>query len=96
MTWSGSAFLGGVLSDAKDYRFPSSTQQHSASPGAFETAGDTWSRYTFFITALVYASACLVYVPLLYLVPRKEKEAASVAASGWTVMHGEELFDAPR
>ena len=22
MTWSGSAFLGGVLSDARDYRFP--------------------------------------------------------------------------
>eukprot|EP00435_Cladocopium_sp_Y103_P016584 s1989_g4.t1 len=57
MTWSGSAFLGGVLSDARDY------------------------RYTFFITALVYASACLVYVPLLYLVPRKEKEAANASVS---------------
>lgn len=54
MTWSGSAFLGGFLSDQHDY------------------------RYTFFITSLVYAAACLVYVPLLYLVPRKEKEAAAV------------------
>lgn len=57
MTWSGSAFLGGVLSDARDY------------------------RYTFLITALVYASACLVYLPLLYLVPRKEKEAANASVS---------------
>ncbi|CAL1159802.1 unnamed protein product, partial [Cladocopium goreaui] len=57
MTWSGSAFLGGVLSDARDY------------------------RYTFLITALVYASACLVYLPLLYLVPRKEKEAANASVT---------------
>mmetsp|Transcript_30750 Transcript_30750/g.37729 ORF Transcript_30750/g.37729 Transcript_30750/m.37729 type:complete len:339 (+) Transcript_30750:2-1018(+) len=57
MTWSGSAFLGGVLSDARDY------------------------RYTFFITALVYASACVVYTPLLRLVPRKEKEAANASAA---------------
>ena len=56
MTWSGSAFLGGLLSDAKDY------------------------RYTFFITTLVYAFACVVYVPLLYLVPKKEKEAATVVS----------------
>jgi len=27
---------------------------------------------------LVYAFACVVYVPLLYLVPKKEKEAATV------------------
>lgn len=42
------------------------------------SACDMGSRYTFFITSLVYAAACLVYVPLLYLVPRKEKEAAAV------------------
>lgn len=53
MTWSGSAFVGGLLSDAHDYRF------------------------TFAITALVYFTACIVYSPLLALVPRKE---ASVAA----------------
>eukprot|EP00931_Biecheleriopsis_adriatica_P031168 TRINITY_DN18302_c0_g1_i2.p1 TRINITY_DN18302_c0_g1~~TRINITY_DN18302_c0_g1_i2.p1 ORF type:complete len:515 (+),score=76.40 TRINITY_DN18302_c0_g1_i2:33-1577(+) len=48
MTWSGSAFIGGLLSDGHDYRF------------------------TFLITALVYATACLVYAPLLVLVPRRE------------------------
>ncbi|CAE7663036.1 APA1, partial [Symbiodinium pilosum] len=47
MTWSGSAFLGGLLSDSHDY------------------------RYTFVITSLIYASACVVYTPLLWLVPRK-------------------------
>jgi len=54
MTWSGSAFLGGLLSDSHDY------------------------RYTFVITSLVYACACVVYTPLLWLVPRKEKDAASI------------------
>ncbi|CAE7945430.1 APA1 [Symbiodinium sp. KB8] len=54
MTWSGSAFLGGLLSDSHDY------------------------RYTFVITSLIYACACVVYTPLLWLVPRKEKDAASV------------------
>lgn len=53
MTWSGSAFLGGLLSDSHDY------------------------RYTFVITSLIYACACVVYTPLLWLVPRKEKDAAS-------------------
>mmetsp|Transcript_110402 Transcript_110402/g.235786 ORF Transcript_110402/g.235786 Transcript_110402/m.235786 type:complete len:515 (+) Transcript_110402:57-1601(+) len=48
MTWSGSAFFGGLLSDSHDYRF------------------------TFLITALVYATGCLVYAPLLSLVPRRE------------------------
>eukprot|EP00441_Pelagodinium_beii_P024712 CAMPEP_0197666836 /NCGR_PEP_ID=MMETSP1338-20131121/64108_1 /TAXON_ID=43686 ORGANISM="Pelagodinium beii, Strain RCC1491" /NCGR_SAMPLE_ID=MMETSP1338 /ASSEMBLY_ACC=CAM_ASM_000754 /LENGTH=385 /DNA_ID=CAMNT_0043245943 /DNA_START=141 /DNA_END=1298 /DNA_ORIENTATION=- len=52
MTWSGSAFIGGLLSDAHDYRF------------------------TFFITGLVYAIACCFYLPLLWLVPRKEQDAA--------------------
>lgn len=46
MTWSGSAFIGGLLSDGHDYRF------------------------TFLITAFVYGTACLVYAPLLVLVPR--------------------------
>mmetsp|Transcript_67390 Transcript_67390/g.158797 ORF Transcript_67390/g.158797 Transcript_67390/m.158797 type:complete len:174 (-) Transcript_67390:94-615(-) len=53
MTWSGSAFLGGFLSDSHDYRF------------------------TFVITGLIYALACLIYSPLLWLVPRKEKDAAA-------------------
>jgi len=56
MTWSGSAFAGGLLSDSHDYRF------------------------TFAITALVYACACLVYLPLLWLVPRREGEASGRAA----------------
>mmetsp|Transcript_15111 Transcript_15111/g.32571 ORF Transcript_15111/g.32571 Transcript_15111/m.32571 type:complete len:494 (-) Transcript_15111:330-1811(-) len=55
ITWSGSAFLGGLLSDSHDYRF------------------------TFLITALVYGIACVIYSPLLGLVPRKEAE---VGASG--------------
>ena len=57
------------------------------------------SRYTFLITGLVYASACLVYLPLLYLVPRKEKEAAnaSVTASAvGTVMHCDATMSAQR
>ncbi|CAJ1354153.1 unnamed protein product, partial [Effrenium voratum] len=53
MTWSGSAFLGGLLSDQRDY------------------------QYTFLITSLVYASACVVYSPLLWLVPKKEQDAAA-------------------
>ncbi|CAE8592718.1 unnamed protein product [Polarella glacialis] len=53
MTWSGSAFIGGFISDAHDYRF------------------------TFLITALLYGIACVVYVPLVKLVPRKEQDAAS-------------------
>jgi len=52
MTWSGSAFLGGLSADCHDYRF------------------------TFLITAFVYATACVVYSPLLVLVPRKEADAA--------------------
>lgn len=52
MTWSGSAFIGGILSDSRDY------------------------RYTFRITASVYAVACLVYSPLLGLVPRREGDVA--------------------
>jgi MFS family permease len=51
-TWSGSAFLGGWLSDSHDY------------------------RYTFLITAFIYYSASVVYLPLLAIVPRKEKDAA--------------------
>lgn len=61
MTWSGSAFIGGLLSDSHDYRF------------------------TFLITALVYATGCLVYSPLLVIVPRKEqqvREVDSVSALG--------------
>jgi len=54
MTWSGSAFIGGLLSDSHDY------------------------RYTFLITAVVYATACLLYAPLLALVPQKERQAASL------------------
>jgi len=57
MTWSGSAFIGGLLSDAHDY------------------------RYTFLITALVYATACVIYSPLLRIVPRREA-AAAVASVG--------------
>lgn len=56
MTWSGSAFFGGLLSDKRDY------------------------RYTFLITAFVYATACAMYAPLLALVPRREEEAAAAAA----------------
>jgi len=55
MTWSGSAFLGGMLSDFHDYRF------------------------TFLITALVYALGCLVYSPLLVLVPRNEEAVREVS-----------------
>lgn len=53
MTWSGSAFVGGLLSDSHDYRF------------------------TFAITALVYATSCVCYSPLLRLVPRREADAAA-------------------
>lgn len=53
MTWSGSALIGGLLSDQRDYRF------------------------TFLITAFVYATACVIYAPLLALVPRKEGDAAA-------------------
>jgi len=56
MTWSGSAFLGGLSADSHDYRF------------------------TFLITAFVYATACVVYSPLLALVPRREADAACGAA----------------
>eukprot|EP00929_Paragymnodinium_shiwhaense_P042204 TRINITY_DN21879_c0_g1_i2.p1 TRINITY_DN21879_c0_g1~~TRINITY_DN21879_c0_g1_i2.p1 ORF type:complete len:531 (+),score=61.06 TRINITY_DN21879_c0_g1_i2:114-1706(+) len=52
MTWSGSAFIGGLLADSHDYRF------------------------TFLVTALVYATACIIYSPLTCLVPRREKDAA--------------------
>mmetsp|Transcript_31129 Transcript_31129/g.72474 ORF Transcript_31129/g.72474 Transcript_31129/m.72474 type:complete len:523 (+) Transcript_31129:54-1622(+) len=58
MTWTGSAFIGGLLSDHKDY------------------------RYTFLITAFIYATACVCYTPLLVLVPRKEKEARSPQLTG--------------
>jgi len=58
MTWSGSAFFGGLLADSHDYRF------------------------TFLITALVYGIACVAYSPLLFLVPRREAEAAGVAGDG--------------
>ena len=34
----------------------------------------TYTRYTFVITSLIYACACVVYTPLLWLVPRKEKD----------------------
>eukprot|EP00929_Paragymnodinium_shiwhaense_P009940 TRINITY_DN11436_c0_g1_i2.p1 TRINITY_DN11436_c0_g1~~TRINITY_DN11436_c0_g1_i2.p1 ORF type:complete len:257 (+),score=34.91 TRINITY_DN11436_c0_g1_i2:1098-1868(+) len=47
-TWSGSAFLGGYLSDAHGY------------------------RWTFFVTGLIYLCSCVLYAPLLWLVPRKE------------------------
>lgn len=52
ITWSGSAFVGGLLSDQHDY------------------------RYTFLVTAFVYFVGCLIYAPLLRLVPRREGEAA--------------------
>merc|ERR1719433_2197421 len=55
MTWSGSAFLGGLSADSHDYRF------------------------TFLITAFVYALCCVIYSPLLALVPRKEADAACAA-----------------
>eukprot|EP00923_Selenidium_pygospionis_P060337 GHVN01106177.1.p1 GENE.GHVN01106177.1~~GHVN01106177.1.p1 ORF type:complete len:168 (-),score=30.95 GHVN01106177.1:544-1047(-) len=50
MTWSGSAMLGGFLSDTHDY------------------------RYTFIFTAMIYCVALVMYLPLLWLVPRKEGE----------------------
>eukprot|EP00923_Selenidium_pygospionis_P060343 GHVN01106184.1.p1 GENE.GHVN01106184.1~~GHVN01106184.1.p1 ORF type:complete len:677 (-),score=116.77 GHVN01106184.1:582-2612(-) len=50
MTWSGSAMLGGFLSDTHDY------------------------RYTFIFTAMIYCVALVIYLPLLWLVPRKEGE----------------------
>lgn len=53
ITWSGSAFLGGILSDSHDYRF------------------------TFLITALLYCGSCLIYMPLLWLVPRNEATSAA-------------------
>jgi len=56
MTWSGSAFLGGLLSDSHDCRF------------------------TFLITALIYATGCLTYSPLLGIVPRRESEMAGTSA----------------
>lgn len=56
MTWSGSALLGGLLSDSRDYRF------------------------TFLITAFVYAIACVLYSPLLGLVPRRETDAKATGA----------------
>merc|ERR1712113_773531 len=52
MTWSGSAFVGGLISDSHD------------------------CRYTFLITALVYATGCVVQTPLLWLVPRREAAVA--------------------
>mmetsp|Transcript_38050 Transcript_38050/g.82877 ORF Transcript_38050/g.82877 Transcript_38050/m.82877 type:complete len:176 (+) Transcript_38050:1-528(+) len=55
MTWSGSAFIGGILSDSHDYRF------------------------TFAITAIVYAAACVIYTPLLGLVPRREASSEEQA-----------------
>jgi len=54
-TWSGSAFIGGLLSDSHDYRF------------------------TFMVTGAVYFSACVVYSPLLCIVPRREKDMADTA-----------------
>lgn len=50
MTWSGSAVLGGFLSDKHDYRF------------------------SFLVTAGIYVLGVLCYVPLLWLVPRKNTE----------------------
>jgi len=55
MTWSGSAFLGGILSDSHDYRF------------------------TFLITAFVYGTGCIIYSPLLFIVPRKEEHVREVS-----------------
>lgn len=60
MTWSGSAFIGGLLSDSHDYRF------------------------TFLITAFVYAAGCLTYSPLLFLVPRKEEAVREVTLTSGT------------
>merc|ERR1712032_920545 len=57
MTWSGSAFIGGVLADSHDYRF------------------------TFLITAFVYAFGCTIYSSLLLIVPRKEEAVREVSAA---------------
>lgn len=54
-TWSGSAFLGGLLSDSHDYRF------------------------TFLVTGGVYLAACVMYAPLLCIVPLREKDLAADA-----------------
>lgn len=51
MTWSGSAFIGGILSDKQDYRM------------------------TFKVTGFLYLAACLIYAPLLWLVPLEVDEA---------------------
>ncbi len=51
MTWSGSAFIGGILSDKQDYRI------------------------TFKYTGFLYLTACLIYSPLLWLVPLEVDEA---------------------
>eukprot|EP00971_Amphidinium_carterae_P154313 3060255-Amphidinium_carterae.1 len=37
-------------------------------------------RFTFRITAVVYFTACMCYLPLLVLVPRKESESVRVPA----------------
>mmetsp|Transcript_53931 Transcript_53931/g.125422 ORF Transcript_53931/g.125422 Transcript_53931/m.125422 type:complete len:449 (+) Transcript_53931:101-1447(+) len=60
VTWSGSAFVGGLLSDSHDYRF------------------------TFLVTAGIYAVAMVVYAPLLWLVPRRERDAAGLLAADGT------------
>jgi len=53
--WSGSAFIGGYVSDAHGYAF------------------------TFLFTAGIYAFACLVYAPLLCIVPRKQTGPSSAS-----------------
>eukprot|EP00812_Abedinium_dasypus_P009038 NODE_2756_length_881_cov_84.767554.p2 GENE.NODE_2756_length_881_cov_84.767554~~NODE_2756_length_881_cov_84.767554.p2 ORF type:complete len:247 (-),score=65.65 NODE_2756_length_881_cov_84.767554:123-863(-) len=58
VSWSGSAFLGGVLSDKYDY------------------------RYTFFITGCISLASCLVYLPLLALVPRHEADLLAPTEGG--------------
>jgi MFS family permease len=39
-------------------------------------------RFTFFITGFVYATACVIYCPLLFIVPRKEEEVRDVSLDG--------------
>eukprot|EP01071_Lankesteria_metandrocarpae_P008142 Lankesteria_metandrocarpae@DN4881_c0_g1_i3.p1 len=58
MTWSGSAVVGGILADTRDY------------------------RYTFFITACIYLVGSAVYVPLLWMVPKNEKDVLASIRKG--------------
>eukprot|EP00923_Selenidium_pygospionis_P037680 GHVN01066016.1.p1 GENE.GHVN01066016.1~~GHVN01066016.1.p1 ORF type:complete len:674 (-),score=114.13 GHVN01066016.1:4964-6985(-) len=56
VTWCGSAVLGGIISDQKDY------------------------RYSFTVTAVIYAIGMLLYLPVLFLLPRDKVHADPSAA----------------